>query len=221
MSDAREDARSARATANVYRTIMQADRSARQQSTREVVVNKIFSAGNIHVNQGADMDVSSTESDDSVNLKDIAAKLDAITDHQKSTLRNVLASADAVANFESALIELEDHVDLQTRIMNENTTNLEEVIQNLTNQLRVNNKRGKKIFEAIDELKSAISETTDSDATVSYPDSASATLATAKVTHVVKTRSATKANENVKAAGLNEARRKAHKWAKRKGYVKK
>ena len=144
MSDAREDARSARATANVYRTIMQADRSARQQSTREVVVNEIFSAGNIHVNQGADMDVSSTESDDSVNLKDVAAKLDVITDHQKSTLRNVLASADAVANFESALIELEDHVDLQTRIMNENTTNLEEVIQNLTNQLRVNNKRGKR-----------------------------------------------------------------------------
>jgi hypothetical protein len=99
MSDAREDARSARATANVYRTIMQADRSARQQSAREVVVNEIFSAGNIHVNQGADMDVSSTESDDSVNLKDIAAKLDAVTDHQKSTLRNVLASADAVANF--------------------------------------------------------------------------------------------------------------------------
>ena len=105
--------------------------------------------------------------------------------------------------------------------MNEYTTNLEEVIQNLTNQLCVNNKRGKKIFKAINELKSAISETTDSDATISYPDSASATLATAKVTHVVKTRSATKANKNVKAAGLNEARRKAHKWAKRKGYVKK
>ena len=61
---------------------------------------------------------------------------------------------------------------------------------------------------------------TDSNATVNYPDSESATLENEKVPLTVEKRSATKAKAKIKAAVLNKARLKAHNWDFCKGCVK-